>query len=560
MDQPWLANYAPGVPYEIDPDRYPSLVALFDGRVKTRADEVAFINMGATLTYQQLHDQSVLFAAYLQGLGLQKGARVAVMMPNLLQYTVALVGILRAGLVVVNVNPLYTAPEIKYQLNDAGCEAIIVVANFAATLAEALPCIPSIQKVMITEVGDLMGVIKGNIVNFIVKHIKGMVPQYRIPDAITFKQLMRKAAKLSFQPVDIVSSDIAFLQYTGGTTGTPKGAMLTHRNMIANVLQSSIWVSSLVNQDDVVVAALPMYHIFSLTVCCLAFIYLGAHCLLVTNPRHMKSFLKILKNNKVSVFVGINTLFNSLMNQATFKDIDFSSLKLTVAGGMAVQQTVAERWQEITGCHIIEGYGLTESSPVVTINPVTNKKFNGSIGLPISSTQACVRDEAGNALALGEIGELCVKGPQVMRGYWQHPDDTAKVLDKEGWLRTGDMARIDQQGYITIVDRKKDIILVSGFNVYPNEIEEVIASMPGVVETAVIGIPSDKTGEAIKAFVVLDNPDITKEQVIDYCRKHLTRYKLPKIIEFRNALPKSNVGKVLRRELKQQSLSGPTHV
>lgn len=556
MDQPWLASYAPDVPKEIDPDRYPSLIALFDSRVKTRAHEVAFTNMGATLTYQQLHDHSILFAAYLQSLGLQKGARVAIMMPNLLQYTVAMIGILRAGLVVVNVNPLYTAPEIKHQLNDAGCEAIIVVANFAATLSEALPHIPSLKKVMITEIGDLMGAIKGCMVNFAVKHIKNMVPNYHIAGAITFKQLMKEAKRLTYTPIDIIGSDIAFLQYTGGTTGTPKGAMLTHRNMIANVLQSSIWVSSLINQDDIVVAALPMYHIFSLTVCCLAFIYLGAHCLLITNPRHMKSFLKILKNTKISVFVGLNTLFNGLMNQTKFKDIDFSSLKLTVAGGMAVQQAVAQRWQALTGCHITEGYGLTEASPVVTINPVTNKTFNGTIGLPVSSTQACVRDEGRNTLALGEVGELCVKGPQVMRGYWQHPQDTAKVLDQQGWLYTGDLARMDKQGYITIVDRKKDMILVSGFNVYPNEIEEVIVSMPGIVEAAVVGVPCTKTGEAIKAFVVTNDSTINEDDILTFCRQHLTRYKLPKIIEFRDALPKSNVGKVLRRELKRQSGSG----
>lgn len=551
MNRPWLSHYAPGVPHDIDPEQYESLVDLFDRHSKEFRDDVAFINMSATLTYGQLHDLSERFAAYLQHIGLTKGSRVAIMMPNLLQYTVAMMGILRAGMVVVNVNPLYTAPEVVHQLQDAGAEAMIVVANFAATVEKALPRLPKMIQVIVTEVGDLMGAVKGAVVNFAVKHLKKMVPSYSIKNAVTFKYFLSVSRNLTFKPVALNKRDIAFLQYTGGTTGVPKGAMLSHRNMIANVLQCSAWMGNVVDKNDVVIAALPMYHIFSLTVCCLTFICLGARCVLVTNPRHMKSFLNILAKTKISVFVGLNTLFNGLLHQDKFSALDFSHLKLTVSGGMAMQRAVALHWKEVTGCHVTEGYGLTETSPVVTINPLTNTEFNGSIGLPIPSTDITIRDEFNKDLKSDEVGELCVKGPQVMCGYYNKPSETEHVMDSDGWLHTGDIARIDREGYCYIVDRKKDMILISGFNVYPNEIEDVLAASPDVLEVAVVGVPSEKTGEAIKAYIVPANADVTVESIKAYCVKNLTRYKIPHIIEFRDDLPKSNVGKVLRRELKE---------
>ncbi len=550
-EKQWFSSYSDGVPHTINPDTYLSLIDLFDMHSKDNADSVAFINMGATLTYTQLHDLSCNFGAYLQHKGLKKGSRVAIMMPNLLQYVVAMMGTLRAGMVVVNVNPLYTAPEVSYQLNDAGAEALVVLANFAATVQKALPEMPTVKEIIVTEIGDLMG-FKGHLVNFAVKYIKRMVPRYLIPSAVSFHHVMDEGKKSGFEPVTIHMHDTAFLQYTGGTTGVPKGAMLTHRNMVSNVLQCAAWVGPMVTRNDIVIAALPMYHIFSLTVCCLTFISLGARCLLITNPRHMSSFLRIMKNTQVSVFVGLNTLFNGLMYQPKFKNIDFSRLKITIAGGMAMQSSVAERWHQMTGCPVTEGYGLTEASPVVTINPIIphGGKFNGTIGLPIPSTDVAIRDDAGLDVAMGEAGELCVKGPQVMAGYWQRPDETVKVLDSAGWLKTGDIARMDQNGFFTIVDLKKDMILVSGFNVYPNELEEVLSRYPGVKEVAVIGVPCEKTGEAIKAFIVPDDGSVTEEALRKYCSENLTRYKIPKIIEFRAELPKSNVGKVLRRLLK----------
>ena len=552
MEQPWFASYEVGVPHTVDVDGYPSLIELFDKHARERADAVAFINMKAELTYQQLYDYSIQFAGFLQSLGLESGSRVAIMMPNLLQYTVALIGTLRAGMVVVNVNPLYTAAELTHQINDAGADVLVVVANFAATVARALPHMPTVKTTVITEIGDMMGAVRGRAINWLVKYVKRMVPQYHLPAAIRFKTALSIGAKHAFKPVAITAEKPAFLQYTGGTTGVPKGAVLTHRNMIANVLQCSAWVSSHINKNDTVIAALPMYHIFSLTVCCLTFIFLGAHCVLITNPRHMSSFFKILKRSKMSVFVGVNTLFNAMMQQPEFTQLDFSHLKLTVAGGMALQENVATRWHELTGNPITQGYGLTEASPVVTINPLSNTAFNGSIGLPVSSTEIALRDDDGNDVAWSEIGELCVRGPQVMRDYWQRPDETAKVLSHDGWLRTGDIATVDEAGFVRIVDRKKDMILVSGFNVYPNEIENVLASCPGVRENAVIGVPSDQTGETIKAFIVREDDQVTESQILAHCRQHLTRYKIPKLIEFRDELPKSNVGKVLRRQLRDE--------
>ena len=555
LERPWYSQYSSDVPHQIDADSYASIIELFDKYADIYSDSVAFINLKATLSYGELKLQSIRFAAYLQHLGLQPGARVAIMMPNLLQYTVAMFGILRAGMVVVNVNPLYTSPEVAHQLADAGAEAMIVVANFAATVERALPQLPEMKQVIVTEVGDMMGPVRGSIVNFVVKRIKKMVPEYSLQRAVTFKEVMQQAQSLSFQPVTLSGQDLAFLQYTGGTTGIPKGAMLTHRNMIANVLQCSAWMGHKVDRHDVVIAALPMYHIFSLTVCCLTFVCLGARCVLVTNPRHMKSFLKILRETKISIFVGLNTLFNGLLHQADFKNIDFSELKITISGGMAMQSAVAEQWRQATGCHVTEGYGLTETSPVVTINPLTNTEFNGSIGLPVPSTDVTIRDEQNRDLALGEVGELCVKGPQVMKGYYLRPEETAKVMDADGWLHTGDIARVDERGYTYIVDRKKDMILVSGFNVYPNEIEEVLSSCDAVDEVAVIGIPYEKTGEAIKAFIVPAYEGVSEKTIKDYCRERLTRYKVPRFIEFRQELPKSNVGKVLRRSLKEEELA-----
>lgn len=553
LQEPWFSSYESDVPHDINPDEYASLIDLFDQHAKERGDATAFINMKASLSYTQLLRASEHFAAYLQSIGLEQGARVAIMMPNLLQYTVAMIGILRAGMTVVNVNPLYTSAEVVHQLNDAGAQAVVVVENFAATVEKALPSMPSVSTVIVTAIGDMMGW-RGPFISFAVKSLKKMVPRYHLPQAVRFNDVLKKGARIGFRPVTIMPADAAFLQYTGGTTGVPKGAILTHRNMVSNVLQCSAWVKGHINQDDTVIAALPMYHIFSLTVCCLTFIFLGAHCVLITNPRHIPSFFKILKRSHMSVFVGVNTLFNAMMQQAGFDELDFSSLKVTVAGGMALQSAVAEQWHQRTGCHITEGYGLTEASPVVSINPLSNDAYNGMIGLPIPSTEVMVRGTNGERLPLGERGELCVRGPQVMAGYWQKPEETRKVLDHEGWLGTGDVATIDDKGYVKIVDRMKDMILVSGFNVYPNEIEDVLASHPGIKENAVVGIPSDATGEAIKAFIVLEDENLTTEAIRDYCKQKLTRYKVPKLIEFRDELPKTNVGKVLRRALKEEAL------
>lgn len=555
MEASWYHSYEANMPHDIKPDQYVSLVELFDEHAKRHGNAVAFVNMKAQLTYQALHDHSVSFAAYLQSIDLKPGARVAIMMPNLLQYTVAMLGILRAGMTVVNVNPLYTAPELIHQLNDAGAELIVVVDNFAATVQKALPSMPTVKSVITTSIGDMMG-FRGHFINFAVKYLKKMVPAYQLPIAVRFNDALRQGKKSQFRSVSIQASDAAFLQYTGGTTGVPKGAVLTHYNMIANVLQCSAWVKGHITKNDTVIAALPMYHIFSLTVCCLTFIFLGAKCVLITNPRHIPSFFKILKRSHMSVFVGVNTLFNAMMQQPTFDELDFSSLKVTVAGGMALQEAVAERWHERTGCHITEGYGLTEASPVVSINPLSNDKYNGTIGLPVPSTEVMLRNADGQEALAGEPGELCVRGPQVMQGYWQKPEETVNVLGADGWLRTGDVATIDEKGFITIVDRMKDMILVSGFNVYPNEIESVLAAHPGIRENAVIGLPSDASGELIKAFVVRDDESLTVESIRDYCRQHLTRYKVPKQVEFRDELPKSNVGKVLRRALKEEIKQG----
>ena len=557
-DRPWLQSYPQGVPAEIDPDQYRSVAAVFDATVARYADRPAYRNFGKTLTYAEVDRLATQFAAYLLGeLGLKKGDRVALMMPNCLQYPIATFGILRAGLTVVNVNPLYTARELKHQLVDAGAAAIVVVDNFGHTVQEVLAETP-LKQVITTGLGDMLGFPKGAIVNFVLKYVKKMVPEYDIPGAVRFKDALAAGKRHTLPQVDIDPSDIAFLQYTGGTTGVAKGAMLTHRNLVANMRQASAWLSpnDLRPGEEVIITALPLYHIFALTANGLVFMELGGLNHLITNPRDMPNFVKELKTSGFTAITGVNTLFNGLLNTPGFDEVDFSKLKITLGGGMAVQRAVAERWKKVTGVTLVEAYGLTETSPAACINPLDLKEFNGSIGLPIPSTDVCIKDEDGKEVALGEIGELCIKGPQVMKGYWQRPEETAKAIDADGWLHTGDMARIDEKGFVYIVDRKKDMILVSGFNVYPNEIEDVVAAMPGVLEVAAVGVPNEHSGEVVKLFVVKKDPALTAEDIKAYCRQALTGYKQPRHIEFRDELPKSNVGKILRKELRDQAPAG----
>lgn len=551
MERIWLKRYPEGIPAEIDPDEYQSVVDVFEKNCRQYKDHPAFANMGKKITFAELDTKSRDFAAYLQSIGLTCGDRVAIMMPNILQYPIALFGILRAGMIVVNVNPLYTARELENQLNDSDAKAIVIIANFAHVLTEVIHK-TQVQHVILTELGDMLSFPKCFIVNFAVKHIKKMVPPYQLSGAVKFISALVRGRNAPFEKPTIIGEDLAFLQYTGGTTGVAKGAMLTHRNMVANVQQVSAWLGPLIKRgQEVLITALPLYHIFSLTANCLCFIKFGALNVLITNPRDMPGFIKELSQWKFTAITGVNTLFNGLLHNAEFSKLDFSTLRLSVGGGMAVQRVVAEKWHAVTGSHILEGYGLTESSPVVTINPIDLKAYSGSIGLPVPSTDVSLRDEEGKEVDIGERGELCVKGPQIMRGYWQRPDETAQVLTEDGWLLTGDIATIDDEGFIRIVDRKKDMILVSGFNVYPNEIEEVIAKHDSVLEVACIGVPDEKTGEAVKVFVVPKaNIHITKQGIIDYCKIHLTAYKVPKYVELRTELPKSNVGKILRRELR----------
>ena len=553
LERPWLDNYPSGVPAAIDVGEYPSIVAVLDEANADYRDRPAFSNFGKALTFADVDRLSRQFAAYLLGeLQLKKGDRVAIMLPNCLQYPVAIFGVLRAGLTVVNVNPMYTARELRHQLEDSGAKAILVLDNFGDTVQEVLDHLPGVRAIT-SGLGDMLGFPKGSIVNFVLKYVKKMVPDYRIEGAVRFRDALTLGQMHPLPEVAIGHDDIAFLQYTGGTTGVAKGAMLTHANMIANMQQVGAWVTlSLDRGQEVAIAALPLYHIFSLTACAMVFMRIGAHVVLVTNPRDMPEFVKILKSAPFSILPGVNTLFNGLLNTPGFEQLDFSHLKVTLGGGMAVQRAVAEKWKQVTGCTLAEAYGLTETSPGVCINPLDLKDYNGSIGLPLPSTDVCVKDDAGKVLATGEIGELCVKGPQVMKGYWQRPEETAKVIDGDGWLHTGDMARMDERGYFYIVDRKKDMILVSGFNVYPNEIEDVVAMMPGVLEVAAIGVPDDKSGEAVKVFIVRKDPALTADQVKAFCRENLTGYKLPRYIEFRDSLPKSNVGKILRKELRAE--------
>ena len=551
MDKLWLQQYQQGVPHEININEHASIVAMFDECCHKYRDKIAYVNMGCKLSYGQLDQLSRQFAVYLQQLGLKKGARVAIMMPNLLQYPIALFGILRAGFVVVNTNPLYTSDEVTHQLNDAGAEAIVVLANFAHTVAASLAHTPLLNHVIVTQIGDIFPTLKRLIVNGVVKYIKKMVPAYTIPDAVSFNTALQQGKEGQLQTIALGHDDLAFLQYTGGTTGVAKGAMLTHGNMVANVLQAYAWITPLsIGTDDIIVTALPLYHIFSLTANCLTFFKAGAKNILITNPRDIAGFIKDIKNIGFTAITGVNTLFNALLNNPQFSEIDFSKLKLALAGGMALQKSVATKWHEQTKSRVLEAYGLTETSPAVTINPMYLETYNGSIGLPLPSTDISIRDDNGQELPLGEKGELSIKGPQVMPGYWQRADETALVFWPDGYLRTGDIAIVDAQGFVFLVDRKKDMILVSGFNVYPNEVEQVISLHPGVLEVGVIGVSNGEAGEQVKACIVKRDPTVTAEEIITYCRQHLTAYKVPKIIEFYDELPKTNVGKILRRALK----------
>jgi len=551
MEKIWLKHYPKGVPAEIDTHLYSSIVELFEHSCKKFADKTALINMGYHMSYAELEYYSGCFAAFLQEhLRLKKGERFAIMLPNVLQFPVAFFGALRAGLIVVSVNPQYTVRELVHQLKDSGATGIIVLANFAHVLTKAL-AETDIKHVIITELGDLFRFPKKHLVNFAAKYIKKLIPRYKIPNAYTFSTLLKLSQNMTFEPVSLNEQDVALLQYTGGTTGVAKGAELTHYNLLSNVSQCLAWVEPELHEgEEVIVTALPLYHIFALTVCCLAFFRVGFAALLITNPRDISRFVKELSQTRFTIFTGVNTLFNVLNNAVSFPDLDFESLRMTIAGGMAVQQAVADKWQEITGCVITEGYGLTEASPVVTINLLGDSTFRGSIGLPIPSTEVKICDQAGHEVPLGEKGELFVKGPQVMNHYWKKPEETAAVMI-DGWLCTGDMVRMDEDGFIYIVDRKKDMIDVSGFNVYPNEVEAVLVSHPGVLEAGVVGVPDAKSGEAVKAFVVKKDPTLNEQALLDYCHENLTAYKIPKYIEFRHDLKKSSIGKVLRRELQE---------
>lgn len=550
MEKVWLKHYHKDVPQEINPEKYSSLNAVFAEVFKEYSDLPAYTNFGKVLTYKEIEEKSRAFAAYLQSeLGLKKGDKFAIMLPNVLQYPIAMIGIIRAGLTVVNVNPLYTAKELKHQLTDSEAKGILVLENFAYTL-EAVVKETAVNHVMVAKMGDCLGTVKGLLTNFVVKNIKKMVPKWNIDNVHYFNSVISKGANLSFTEPSMTRDDYAFLQYTGGTTGKSKGAILTHKNMLANIEQASAWFSPLLTEKkETIITALPLYHIFSLTANCLTFMRFGALNVLITNPRDIPGFVKELGKHKFTALTGVNTLFNALLLNEDFSKIDFSSLKLTLGGGMAVQEAVARKWQAVTQKPLLEAYGLTETSPAACINPTTLTEFNGKIGLPISSTEASIRDSNGDELGFGEAGELCIRGPQVMKGYWNQPEETSQVLSEDGWLRTGDIATIDEDGYVQIVDRKKDMILISGFNVYPNEIEGVIAELDGVKEVAVVGVKDDEKGEQAKAFIVKDG-DLEANDVIEHCRKYLTAYKVPKIIEFKDELPKTNVGKILRRALK----------
>jgi long-chain acyl-CoA synthetase len=555
MDRIWLKSYPPSVPAEVDPAQLRSLKELLEKTCVTHAERVAFVQMDTPLTYRQLDELTRAFGAWLQRAGLSKGDRIAIMLPNTLQYPIALFGALRAGLVVVNTNPLYTAPELEHQLVDSGASAIVVLENFAHVLQKALPR-SSVKRVLVTGAGDFLTFPKSEIVNFVVRRVRRQVPAWNIPAATSFKAAVAEGKKLPLAPVDVTPDDLAFLQYTGGTTGVAKGAMLSHGNVSINVLQAEAWISATFPNAStapagVLITAIPLYHIFALTANCLLFARLGWKNVLIINPRDLPALIADMKKHPCNFISGVNTLFNAMLHAPGFGEIDFSRLKVTLGGGMAVQAAVAQRWKEATGCLLTQAWGLTETSPAACINP-PGEQFNGSIGLPIPSTEIAIKDDAGNDLELGKIGEICVRGPQVMRGYWKRPDETAKVMLPGDWLRTGDVGRMDERGFVYIEDRKKDMILVSGFNVYPNEVEAAAAHCPGVLEVAAVAQPDERSGEVVALFVVRKNAALTEREVIDCCRKSLAGYKVPKHVYFRNDLPKSNVGKILRRALREQ--------
>jgi long-chain acyl-CoA synthetase len=554
VDRFWVKNYPKGVPADIDVHQYESLVQLLDEAFKKFGTLPAYSCMGATMTYRQLDENSAAIGAWLQSKGLGKGKRVAIMMPNILQYPVVLAGVLRAGATVVNVNPLYTPRELEHQLKDSGADAIFILENFATTLQQVLGKVPT-KTVVVCSMGDLLGFAKGLIVNFVVRNVKKMVPAYSLPNAIKFLDVLADGLKMSLKPVKVGHDDVAFLQYTGGTTGVSKGATLLHRNIIANMLQSEAWYQPALSklkpgEAPITITALPLYHIFALTVCAMMSMRIGGQCVLIPNPRDIPGFVKELAKYKFHVFPAVNTLFNGLLNNEEFKKLDFSRLILSAGGGMAVQEAVAKRWLQATGCPICEGYGLSETSPVATANRTDTDKFTGTIGLPVPNTEIAILDDDGKHLPVGATGEIAIRGPQVMAGYWNRADETAKVMTPDGFFRTGDIGIMDADGYTKIVDRKKDMILVSGFNVYPNEVEGVVAGHPGVLECAAVGVPDENSGEAVKLFVVKKDPALTERDVMEYCKEHLTGYKKPKYVEFRTDLPKTNVGKILRRELR----------
>jgi long-chain acyl-CoA synthetase len=551
MDRIWLKSYPPHVPADIDPSQLGSLKELLEQACARYPERAAFVQMGTELTFGRLDELTRAFAAWLQHAGLRKGDRIAIMLPNTLQYPVAMFGALRAGLVVVNTNPLYTAPELEHQLSDSGAIAIVVLENFAHVVQQVLEH-TSVKRVLVTAAGDLLKFPKSYLVNFVVRHVHKRVPAWHIPGALPFTSALREGHKLPLAPVEVGAEDLAFLQYTGGTTGVAKGAMLSHGNVSTNVLQAEAWLGKLFHDSaGVLITAIPLYHIFALSANCMLFARLGWKNVLIINPRDLPSLIADIKRHPPNFISGVNTLFNAMLHAPGFAQIDFSNLKVTLGGGMAVQATVAERWKEATGNVLTQAWGLTETSPAACINP-NNEPFNGSIGLPIPSTEIAIKDDAGNDLPLGQIGEICVRGPQVMKGYWNRPDETAKVMLPGGWLRTGDVGRMDPRGYVYIEDRKKDMILVSGFNVYPNEVEAAAAGCPGILEAAAVAQPDEHSGEVVALFVVRKDPTLTEQQIMDWCRKSLAGYKVPKHIYFRNELPKTNVGKILRRGLRDE--------
>ena len=553
MEKIWIRHYPKGVPAEIDVNEYASVREIFEESAGKYGGRPAFTCMGRSIGFSELDTLSAAFGAWLQGIGCAKGARVAVMMPNILQYPVCVFGTLRAGCTVVNVNPLYTPRELEHQLTDSGAEVLVCVENFADTVAEVVGK-TKVRQVVVTSIGEMLG-FKGLIVDLVLRKVKKMIPKYSLPGSIHLSDALAEGRKRTLARVDVGHDDIAFLQYTGGTTGVAKGAMLTNRNIVANMVQARAWIRPFLDpkRREIIITPLPLYHIFSLTANCLVFMSVGGENILIPNPRDIPGFVKEMAKYKFTAFTGVNTLFNVLVNNPDFAKLDFSALRITLGGGMAVQEAVAQKWKQITGVPLIEAYGLTETSPAATINPLDLPEYNGTIGLPISSTEVVLRDDNGHDVGLGQPGEICIRGPQVMAGYWNRPDETAKVMDKNGWFATGDVGVMDDRGFVKIVDRKKDMILVSGFNVYPNEIEGVLAAHPGVLECAAVGVPDKKSGEAVKLFIVKKDAALSADDVIKFCKENLTGYKCPRDVEFRTELPKSNVGKILRRELRDQA-------